>query len=309
MNDPYAGSFGASPTPVNAAHTPAVYDTSGTTAQGPVTKGEQQPTRCRDPIFAVLLYVNVIAMAAVAILLGRDVFGTATTGGFDYTGYLYTVALAGVVSILLSFLMMLVMMRIPTLLIKASLIFVVALSGVLAAITFLTGNLIGGIIGLVFFALGICYACAVWERIPFASANLLTATTAVKNNCGVTIQAILSVVVAFGWSLLWTIALLGVWDRTYNCTTDANGVQTCSSPSYGILFVLFLSYFFTHQVIQNTLVVIVAGVVGEFVCSFRVVPVMVVSSPIVLAEPINELVGRSCFFGLAMIYCVAACFF
>lgn len=240
------------------------YAGSSQPPSGNWTKGERQPTKCRDPIFAVLFYINLGAILGVAAILGSDSLqGQSTsTGNIDFTGYMYAVFITGTIAIILSFLMMLVMMRIPTLLIKVSLIFVVALSGVWAAIAFVTGNFILGIIGFIFFALGVCYAWAVWSRIPFASANLLTATSAIRNNCGVTLQAIFFVVLAFGWSLLWVIALLGIWDSTGSCTTT-NGVETCSDPNYGIMFVLFISYFFTHQVIQNTLQVVVAGVVGE----------------------------------------------
>lgn len=48
------------------------------------------------------------------------------------------------------------------------------------------------------------------------------------------------------WSICWSVALAGVLNQTYEC--DANNV--CSNPSYGLLFLLFLSYFFTHQVLQ-----------------------------------------------------------
>lgn len=52
--------------------------------------------------------------------------------------------------------------------------------------------------------------------------------------------------VATGWTVIWGIAMLGVYDQTYGC--DANN-QNCN-PNYGLLFLCFLSYFFGHQVIQ-----------------------------------------------------------
>lgn len=89
--------------------------------------------------------------------------------------------------------------------------------------------------------------------------NLITAATAIKHNCGVTQEALLAALIAAGWSFLWAIALFGVWEDTYKC--DENGV---CSLNYGYLFLMFLSYFFTHQVIQNTLHVSVAGAVGTW---------------------------------------------
>jgi hypothetical protein len=48
--------------------------------------------------------------------------------------------------------------------IKVSLIFVVAMSGVWAVMAFLSGSIFAGVLGLIFFALSLCYARAVWSR-------------------------------------------------------------------------------------------------------------------------------------------------
>lgn len=137
-------------------------------------------------------------------------------------------------------------MAIPETLIKVSLIFVVISSLVWALLSFLSGAIALGVMGLVFFAIGLCYARAVWPRIPFASVNLVTACTAVKSNWGVVLYGYFFTMCAAGWSVLWALAFIGAFDRTYTC--DANNV--CSDPNYGILLGLFISYFFTHQVLQ-----------------------------------------------------------
>jgi len=135
------------------------------------------------------------------------------------------------------------------------------LSGAMVALSFVTGNIIGGIIGLVFFVCFGCYARAVWSRIPFATANLVTACTAVRKNCGVLFVALFFVVLAFGWTLLWSVAVMGVWDEVI----DENiAITQQPTTNYGYLFLLLLSYFFTEQVIQNTTHVTVAGTVGSW---------------------------------------------
>mmetsp|Transcript_11421 Transcript_11421/g.28140 ORF Transcript_11421/g.28140 Transcript_11421/m.28140 type:complete len:386 (-) Transcript_11421:294-1451(-) len=164
------------------------------------------------------------------------------------------------------------MMCIPALLIKVSLIMMLVLSGAMMVLMFMSGGVLGGIFGAIFFLIFVCYAKAVWSRIPFASVNLLVATTAIKKNAGVIFVSYIFVAVAFGWTLLWSISLMGVWDQvvsTETKTTDVGGggnsaTYTVSSASYGYLFLLFLSYFFTHQVIQNTTHVAVAGTVGAW---------------------------------------------
>merc|ERR1712038_677763 len=103
----------------------------------------------------------------------------------------------------------------------------------------------------------------VWSRIPFATANLKTGTAAVTANCGVTTVAYLDVIFAFGWTILWVVALLGIQDSLITCQ-EVNGEQQCGGINYLYLFLLFLSYFFTHQVLQNVLHTTIAGVVGTW---------------------------------------------
>ena len=84
------------------------------------------------------------------------------------------------------------------------------------------------------------------KRIPFAAVNMTTAVTAIKANLGVTVVAYFFTILAAGWSLLWSIAVSGTMEKTYGCgENDAN-----CSPNYGYIFLLFLSFFFAHQVIQ-----------------------------------------------------------
>lgn len=233
--------------------------------------GEKQATRCRDPIFAILLYVNVAAIAIVAGVYGTEAFSetvTESTSGYNYNGYIYATFILGAVAIILTGITLPIMMCIPELLIKASLIMMLVLSGIMMVMGFLSGNFTGAIFGVIFFLVFVCYAKAVWSRIPFASVNLLTACTAIRKNAGVIVVAYCFVMLAFGWTLLWSISLMGVWDQVVVSETkeSANGAvqYTESSANYGYLFLLLLSYFFTHQVIQNTTHVTVAGTVGAW---------------------------------------------
>lgn len=95
-------------------------------------EAKKQPTRCRDPLFAVLLYANVAAIIGVAIKFGSNPFTTEdpvenqtdeTNIDLDYTGVLYTcLSLAGF-AVVLSAIMLQVMVCIPGMLIKIALLF------------------------------------------------------------------------------------------------------------------------------------------------------------------------------------------
>lgn len=225
----------------------------------PSTAGEKQPTKCRDPIFALLLLGNVGAIAAVAAIYGTKAFDqSVNSSGANYNGYIAAAFILGAIAMIFTGFCIPIMMCIPELLIKVSLIGMLVLSGAMMVISFISGSYIGGIFGLIFFLIFACYARAVWSRIPFASINLLTACTAVKKNCGVVFIAYFYVIIAFGWSLLWSVALAGVYDQVIY---TANGE---SAVNYGYYFLLFLSFFFTHQVIQNCTHVTVSGTVGTW---------------------------------------------
>jgi len=222
--------------------------------------GEVQPTKCRDPIFALLLIINVAAIAGVAGTYGATAFNEETNNsGGNYNGFIVVAFILGAIAMVFTGFCLPLMMCIPMVLIKASLIGMLLLSGVMMAISFATGNTIGGIFGLVFFLIFMCYTKAVWSRIPFASINLLTACTAVKKNCGVVFVAYFYVIVAFGWSVLWAIASFGVYDQVI---VTGDGQE--NTINYGYYFLLFLSFFFTHQVIQNSTHVTVSGTVGSW---------------------------------------------
>lgn len=149
---------------------------SGAAPSGDFEKGSKQEVRCRDPIFALLLYANVGAICGVVAAYGTSAFEKAfgdANSTIDWAPYLYAAAVTGVFSLVLAVIMFLVMMKIPKFMIKTSLIFVVILSGVWCVIAFIGGNIIGGIIGAVFFLIMMCYARAVWSRIPFATVRVI----------------------------------------------------------------------------------------------------------------------------------------
>jgi hypothetical protein len=230
-------------------------------------KGEKQGSRCNDPFFALLFYINVGAIVALVSVYGREAFpaeGENTATSYDYTGYMLAVFICAGAAFALSAIMFSIMMRIPEAMIKFSLIIVTIIAGLIMIAGFLSGNILSAIMGAVFFAMALCYAKIAWRRIPFASANLVTAMTAVKSNLGVTLVAYFFVALGFGWSVLWTISLMGVWEDGTKCEEDADGAQSCTEANYGILFGMLVAYFFTYQVLQNSVHVTVAGTVGKF---------------------------------------------
>jgi len=244
---------------------------------GQWTKGEKQPTQCRDAWAALLFYAQFIAIAVVAGMLGVPAVQKATDGSgsyqnsnstVDYTGLLYASLIAGGCSFGFSALSLFVMSMCPKVLIQISLLFSLVISLLMVVISFYYQNIVGGIFGLVFFLISCCYACAVWKRIPFAAANLNTGLTAVKKNAGVIVVAYFITLLSFFYSMLWMTALVGVYDKEGLCDTTVTNnstTTTCSGNlAWGYFFLLLLAFFWTEQVFQNTIHVTIAGVVSTW---------------------------------------------
>ena len=114
-------------------------------------KKQTKETKCRDPIFAILLYGNLAAIIAVAGVYGTSAFTEAvtdSTSGYNYNGYIYATFILGAVAIVLTGVSLPIMMCIPMILIKCSLISMLILSGVMMAMSFVYGNIWGGIFGV-----------------------------------------------------------------------------------------------------------------------------------------------------------------
>ena len=109
--------------------------TNHTTLPQTLSRERNKKRNVRDPLFAVLLYINVGAIAAVAFAYGLPAYQNTESVDF-YSGYMYAASIAAVFSLLFSGLALGVMMAIPSLLIKTSLIFSVIITGVWAVLAF-----------------------------------------------------------------------------------------------------------------------------------------------------------------------------
>jgi hypothetical protein len=100
----------------------------------------------------------VVAITAVAGIYGTTAFdqtlnngGYGEEDGYDYRGYIAAAIILGVMAMIFTGLCLPIMLCIPEHMIKVSIIGMLVLSGAMMAISFITGNFIGGIIGIVFF--------------------------------------------------------------------------------------------------------------------------------------------------------------
>lgn len=212
------------------------------------SKGENQPKQFQDVAFAIAFWIHIAVMLYFLVAYAGAGNGNNNGNGYDYSGILYCSLTCGVFALALSTVALGFMMKFATQLIKMALFFSIGLSLAVGIIGALSGQIMMAIMGLMSFAFGCCYAYFVWARIPFAAANLNTALTAVKTNMGLAVIAYFFLFVAFGWSVWWSVA--------------AGGAMNYMGT--GALFLFLVSYYWTHQVIQNTVHVTTAGVIGTW---------------------------------------------
>lgn len=102
------------------------------------------------------------------------------------------------------------------------------------------------IIAGVIFLISICWAFCVWSRIPFATANLVTACKAVLDNCSVILLSYIFVLISVGFTGVFAVAFSGVYEDKKDCS-----FSNCSNGMNGGIYALFiLSYFFYQEVIK-----------------------------------------------------------
>jgi len=213
-----------------------------------IQQHQQQPNQFRDPIWAIAFLVH---LAGMLFLIFANIANAEGGGGGDaasYTGIYTLIAIAAAVSIGFSTGSIALMTRYPTEMVKAGLIFSVVLMGAVALSLILAGGMFGIIFGIFMFGITIYYVKIVWQRIPFAAINLKTALSAVKSNMGLGVIAYLIMGAAFAWTGFWLAGM-------------ATTLQTSDG---GVTFLLLVSYYWTFEVLCNTLHVTTAGTVGTW---------------------------------------------
>ena len=127
----------------------------------------QQPNQFRDFAFAVAFVLHLGAMIFVISMnleAGEDGEGAGDAQGIVNLGILSVFVSIGLTAVSIVF-----MMRYPTEMVKAGLIFSAILVGAMAVMFFMSGSLFAAVIGLLMFGITIYYVKIVWARIPFAA--------------------------------------------------------------------------------------------------------------------------------------------
>ena len=108
------------------------------------------------------------------------------------------------------------------------------------------------------------YACIVWSRIPFATANLRTGVTAIRANLGVMNYAVFLMLLGVGWTLWWMVNFLAMSIHLAPAQDDDDEDKAFQQMSGGLVFFYLICFYWAHQVLANVVHATTAGVVGTW---------------------------------------------
>jgi len=237
-------------------------------------RGFGQQPEYRDAPFAIAFLIHISVVLFVAVAWGipalrqqqndDDVYDNndESYGYVSLSGILWLCFLTCLISIGISAVSLQVMMHHAEILIQSSLIGSCCCFFVVAILFFVEGRglVTVGLCWVILLLVTVWYATSVWNRIPFAAANLRTALSAVQTNGGICVVAYGIAFVAMIWTGVWSLALIGV---SFKESTCISGV--CQPHMNAIsMMLLILSFYWTSQVLQNVLHVTVSGVVGTW---------------------------------------------
>jgi hypothetical protein len=268
-----------------------------------VTRGQVQPPAFRDPFFGFLFLAQastVVVLSAMYATGKIEVdFDDITNGGKQrhlmeagrflkskenmsalplMIGCLSSLVVAPAVTVgLFSF-----MHRNATRLIQMSLYTAIATNVILTVVLLISGVFWPAILtGLGAFFTWM-YARYVWHRIPLAAANLKVAIASIQSQLGVAFLGLATIPVYLVWWALWIYFFLCTLNTPFMKSQvestkivhssgfkgDDDYVNTLeasySSLWYFLVFLMLVSFYWTIQVIGNTVQTTVAGSVGTF---------------------------------------------
>eukprot|EP00934_Nitzschia_sp_Nitz4_P004552 Nitzschia sp. Nitz4//scaffold22_size323478//242464//244204//NITZ4_000569-RA/size323478-processed-gene-0.480-mRNA-1//-1//CDS//3329543121//4542//frame0 len=238
--------------------------------------GEVQPPAFRNAIWAVLFLGQIVIVTTLAVMAVVSV----SHGHYDFPSELPSFSMdrmiifvvsnmAGIIFLSAVFIFLL-LGPLADMMIQLSLVLSPISCGLSSLGALLMGRVGASLFLALFCALGTYYAVRVWNRIPFASANLAVALEAIKKNKGLIGLAYATTLIAMIWLSVWALAVTHVsvvhssW--VLDCKTSPSGEDHCEISTSGkwICVGMLFSLYWTSQVITNVFHTCIAGVVGTF---------------------------------------------
>jgi hypothetical protein len=220
-------------------------------------KGVRQEAACRDVFFVLLFLLHLSGVGFLGSMYGHDAYigeHYVESGdpekdleylSFSYRNVIYVTGLCGLFGVAVSTLALVIMTMIVKRLVQVSLILTIALSFAWGTIGIgVSPQNVVPITGIIALMLSVGYTLIVWDRLPFAAANLQAGMSGVKANSGTVIIAFAFQGLSLWWTIYFVYVLMGVYNAVDRGELDVSGNMTI------VMYVLLgISYYWTYQVL------------------------------------------------------------
>eukprot|EP00578_Thalassiosira_sp_NH16_P001931 CAMPEP_0181140830 /NCGR_PEP_ID=MMETSP1071-20121207/35507_1 /TAXON_ID=35127 /ORGANISM="Thalassiosira sp., Strain NH16" /LENGTH=785 /DNA_ID=CAMNT_0023227795 /DNA_START=193 /DNA_END=2550 /DNA_ORIENTATION=+ len=245
-------------------------------------KGQEQPRSCKDVLFGALFVLQLVIMCVVGLKFGPEALvATAEELGpgegenddapvdiiedvkivLAYQNIVKMAYTCGAFAVIVSALALAFMMAMSRRLVYVALVLSIGVSFAWGTIGIgISPKSFVPITGIIALMLTVGYMFVVWDRIPFASANLTTALTGVRDNLGLVGVAFFFQLLALVCSIYYSFTFVGLHDAMHN----GDLFDLSDRAMYTIDFLLFVSFYWTYQVLRHIVMVTVAGTIGSW---------------------------------------------
>lgn len=251
--------------------------------------GKKQPRSCKDVLYAILFVLQLVAVLAVGLKFGPEALVATEeelgpsegmeddtmleqlvdgTGGaaqdekvvLAYWNIIKMACTCGAFAMIVSAMALAFMMAMSRRLVYVALVLSIGVSFAWGTIGIgISPNSFVPVSGIIALMLTVGYMFVVWDRIPFASANLTTALTGVRENLGLVGVAFFFQFLALVASIYYSFTFVGLHDAMYN-----GNLMISDNLKLAVDVLLFVSYYWTYQVLRHIVMVSVAGTIGSW---------------------------------------------
>jgi Plasma-membrane choline transporter len=216
-------------------------------------KGVEQTPQCRDVIFLLLFVFHLLFIVYLGNMYSNEAFRAHTVQEEEedsavtiyYTPLLYLSCISGAFGVAVSTILLGIMSIFPKHFVQVALVVVITLSFVWGTIGIgLSPRNFVPVTGIIALALSVAYAFIVWDRIPFAAANLASALSAIRSHPSIVALAVFVQMITVGWSVYFCIVVVGIYD-----SIRLGKLQVSHQMTVAIYVMFGASLYWTFQVL------------------------------------------------------------
>jgi hypothetical protein len=214
-------------------------------------KGVEQPLACRNVFFLLLFVFHLLVLAYLGQIYGKDALkyhgDNPDQVTIIYSSLVYIACWSGLFAVLISALLLGAMTYFARHFVQIALFVVIALSFIWGTIGIgVSPQTVVPVTGVIALALAVAYTFIVWDRIPFAAANLVTALSGIRAFPGIVAVAFAFQAVTLVWSIGFSIVVFGVYDAI----REPGKLEPSQRMTYVIYGLLAMSFIWTFHVLQ-----------------------------------------------------------